>query len=55
MSALATPDAPDTLVELRHLAARASPELPYVRVTGELLRRAADEIETLRKKDEVKS
>ena len=38
----------DTLDELRRLAARTTPDLPYVRVTGELLQRAADEIAALR-------
>jgi hypothetical protein len=39
----------DTLDELKRLAATTTPALPYVRVTGELLMRAADEIAGLRK------
>jgi hypothetical protein len=39
----------DTLDELKRLAAQTTPSLPFVRVTGELLQRAADEIAALRK------
>lgn len=43
----------DVLEELRRLAARTSPDLPFVRVTGELLQRAADEIAALRQAEEA--
>ena len=39
----------DVLDELRRHVARTSPSTPFVRVTGELLQSAADEIATLRK------
>lgn len=42
----------DTLDELRRLAAQTTPSLPFVRVTGALLARAADEIAALRKLEE---
>lgn len=41
----------DVLPELRRLAAQATPSTPFVRVTGDLLSRAADEIAEYRRQE----
>lgn len=41
----------DVLPELRRLAAQATPAAPYVRVTGDLLIRAAEEIAASRRRE----
>lgn len=41
----------DLLPELRRLAAQATPAAPFVRVTGDLLIRAADEIAASRRRE----